>query len=142
MLHEVVVEIDAAPDAVWPVVADVERWHEWTESITSIEVLDGGGPIRLGSRAKVRQPKVPPVVWQVTDFQPGRSFTWVSKSVGLRSTAYHEISPRGDGGSVVRLAVDQQGPLEFVARLFTGITKKYLAMEAAGLKQRCQTPVR
>ena len=60
------VEIDAPPERVWEVMADVERWHEWTASITAIERRESG-PLRLGASARVTQPKVPSVVWVVTD---------------------------------------------------------------------------
>jgi carbon monoxide dehydrogenase subunit G len=42
MDYQVSVDIAAPPDVVWSVMADVERWHEWTPSVRGIRLLDGG----------------------------------------------------------------------------------------------------
>src|SRR4051794_13164423 len=137
MRHETTVDINAPVDTIWSVLIDVTKWPEWTESIRDVEPL-APQPLRLGSRVKVRQPKLPTAVWEVTDFQPGRSFTWVNGSPGMRSTAVHEIAGTVDHPQV-RLTIDQSGPLSFLARPFLSMTRRYVDMEAAGLKKRCET---
>lgn len=132
------IDIAASPDRVWSVVSDVERWHEWTASITGIERLDEG-PLRIGSRARVRQPKLPENRFEVTALEEGRGFSWESRSPGLRGIGHHWIEPAPTGCRVT-LGVDFRGPLAWpVSRLYGSLTQRYIEMEAAGLKQRCET---
>ncbi|WP_035940694.1 SRPBCC family protein [Knoellia aerolata] len=134
------VDIEAAPDRVWDVMSDVERWPEWTETVTAVTRLDAE-PLGLGSRVRVEQPKLPPTEYVVTEFDPGRGFTWVATGLGVRTTARHTIAARPEGGSRVVLAVEQAGPVgKVMGRLFfTGLTDRYLATEAAGLKARSES---
>jgi uncharacterized protein YndB with AHSA1/START domain len=129
--------IAAPPARVFDVMQDVERWHEWTPSITGIRRL-GGGPFGVGSRAVVRQPKFPPALWTVTDLQPGRSFTWVSRAPGLRVTGRHVAEPDG-AGTRATVGIDIEGLFAGPwARLTRAITERYLDFEAQGLKARCE----
>jgi uncharacterized membrane protein len=142
MEQSVTVDIDAAPERVWAVMTDVETWPEWTDTVTSVTRLDEG-PLKLDSTASIVQPKLPPTEYVVTEFSPGRSFTWVATSPGVRVTAQHHVEALPDGGTRVRLGVEQAGPLgKVIGRLFfKGLTERYLATEAAGLKARSEGTV-
>ncbi|GGB88389.1 cyclase [Knoellia flava TL1] len=135
------IDIDAPPARVWEVMSDVERWPEWTETVTSVTRLDADS-LGLGSRVRVEQPKLPPTEYVVTELDPGAGFTWVATGPGVRTTARHRISATGYG-SRVRLSVEQAGPVgALMGRLFfTRLTDRYLATEAAGLKARCEGTV-
>ena len=131
------IDIAAPPERVWPIMRDVERWHEWTPSITSVELL-GPGPFGVGSRARVRQPKLPPAEWTVTELVEGHHFTWVTRAPGITGIGRHVVEAHGSG-SRVTLGVEHEGVLgPLVARLTRGITERYIAMEAAGLKKRSE----
>jgi len=133
----VAVDIQAPPERVWAVMRDVERWPEWTASMTSIELVDGA-PLAVGARARVRQPKLPPAEMLVTELEEGKAFTWVTKSPGVRARASHEVVPI-PGGARAELAVEFSGLLGgLVARMVRGLTERYMAMEAAGLKARSE----
>ena len=131
------VDIAASPDKVWAVMADAERWHEWTPSVRSIRWLDAG-PLRVGSRALIRQPRFPPAMWKVIALDPGRSFTWRSGAPGMWVHAQHSVMASGDGTRAV-LSLHYQGVIgELLGRLTRGITDRYLGFEAAGLKRRSE----
>ena len=134
------IDINASTEGVWQVMSDVERWHEWTASITSVKRLDRG-PFTVGSRAKVVQPKFPPAVWKVTAMEPGKSFTWVNRiPFLLHVSARHWVEPALKG-SRASLSLDMRGILGgLLGRLTRDITERYLALEAAGLKARSENP--
>lgn len=138
MRVETTVDIDAPAERVWEVMADVERWPEWTASVVRAERLDDG-PLRLGSRARLKQPRFPPVLWEVTELEPGRSFAWTAKNVGLTSVGRHRVVARRDGGATVTLTLEQEGPLAPLLALLTAkLTRRYVDTEAQGLKRRCE----
>lgn len=133
------VRISAPPERVWAIMADVERWHEWTASIRSVRRLDSG-PFGLGSRVLIRQPNLPPAWWVVTRWEPNRGFAWTSKSPGATFVADHAITPDGDG-CVVALTVRASGPFGVLfAKLNARITRRYMTMEGDGLKSKAEAP--
>ncbi len=132
------VDIAASPDRVWEVLVDVERWPEWTESVTSVRSLDPG-PLAVGSRVEVSQPRIPTGTYTVTALESGSAFTWEQKQPGSTVSAHHECSPLPDGGTRVELKVVMGGVIGgVVGRLYRKLTERYLALEAAGLKSRAE----
>lgn len=133
------IRIEASPEVVWEVTRDVERWPEWTPTVTSVRRIDRGtfGP---GSRARIKQPLQPESEWVVTEFEPGRRFAWETRRTGLSMTGTHEIIPEGSGTRSV-LRVDAAGVL---ARLLWPVlrpaVRRALFDENRGLKRRCEQP--
>ena len=103
MEQSVTVEIAAPADRVWEVLTDVEQWPEWTGTVTWVRRLDEG-PLRSGSRAKIKQPKIPDTEYVVTELEPDRSFTWVATGPGVTTTARHTLEALPGGGSRVTLS--------------------------------------
>jgi Polyketide cyclase / dehydrase and lipid transport len=131
-------DIRAESKSVWATLVDVERWPEWTRSVDRVERLDDG-EFGIGSRARIRQPRIPVAIWKVTEFESGRSFTWVSEAFGIRSVGTHLVEPRGEGTVSLILTIVQTGWLARLVRSRAEKTaREYLAMEAQGLKRRCE----
>lgn len=129
-------EIDAPTDLVWSVMADVERWPQWTDSISRVKCLSAG-PLHIGTRVRIHQPKLPPALWRVTELNPGSSFTWISRAPGVRVTAQHTAESSASG-TRVDLSIRYEGLLGPLLARWTGdLNERYLTMEMEGLKARC-----
>ena len=130
------VDIAATQPLVWAAMADVARWPEWTESISGVKLLSPG-PLQVGSRVRIQQPKLPAAYWRVTELKPGGRFTWISRAPGVRVTARHMVEAI-PAGTHVTLSIEYSGWLGvLLARWIGELNDRYLAMEASGLKARC-----
>lgn len=131
------IDIEAPPAIVWEVMSDVERWHEWTPTITSVSLLDRAR-LTVGSRARIRQPRLPVAVWTVTELEEGTGFAWVVRRPGMRVTARHWIEPTATG-SRATLSLEFTGPMgPLLGRLTRELNQRYLDLEAEGLKRRSE----
>ena len=135
--YSVSVQIRATPERVWAVMSDVEHWHEWTPTITRIRRANDG-PMRVGARARVWQPRLPPADWVVTAFEDGHGFEWESRAPGVRVLARHSVVSALDG-SRVTLSIQYTGLFGgLIGRLTASLNRRYIALEADGLKRRAE----
>ena len=135
-MFETPTDIRAAADHVWAVLVDVEQWPEWTASMSEVKVLRDG-PLGAGTRVRIKQPRLPATVWEVTGFEPARAFTWKATSPGMATTADHRSTPAGDDTVTVTLGMRRSGPLApLVDLVFRRLTAEYVTMEAEGPKRR------
>jgi uncharacterized membrane protein len=126
-------DVAAGVEKVWPVIADVERMPAWTSTMRRVRILDGT-TLAIGARVRVEQPRLPPATWEVTELEPGRSYTWASPAPGMASVAWHTVEPAGDGRSRVTLGFRQSGPLAPVVGLLMGsLVRRYVDTEIAGV---------
>ena len=132
------VEVFAPPERIWAVLVDVDRWPEWTPTVTRVERLEEG-PLAVGSQTKIWQPQLTPVVWRVTVLDEAAGvFTWTTSKPGIQVTATHTIEANGDGVRVT-LSLDYSGLVGvLMAWQLKDLNWDYLTREAAGLKQRCE----
>jgi len=126
------------PEQMFDLVVDVERWPERIPTVDAVERLDAG-PLAVGSRTRLQQPRLPTAVWTVTELADGSSYTWESSSPGVTVTAMHVVEPHPDG-SRLTLSVTVSGPLSGIGRLMTrSLTKRYVETEAASIKRGAET---
>lgn len=138
MRFEATVDVAAPAHEVFETYTDVANWPEWTASVTSVERLDDG-PLRVGSRARVRQPRLPTAVWEVTELLPAQSFTWVARGPGVLTVGIHRVEPLPEGHTRVTAILEQGGLLgPVLGRLTKGLTELYLQTEVRGLKAHCE----
>lgn len=131
------ISIEAPPSVVWQVTQDVERWPEWTPTVTSVRLL-GNPPLQLGSVALIKQPMQPESEWVVTEFAAPHRFVWETRRVGLRMKGSHDLETL-PGGTQSTLAVEARGLLaRLLWPLLRPAMKKAIATENRGLKARCE----
>jgi uncharacterized protein YndB with AHSA1/START domain len=136
------IDVAASPQGVWDVLVDVERWPRWTDSVTSVRLL-GAGPLDVGSRVEIWQPRIPTGTYTVTRLEPPSVFIWEQRQPGSTVTARHECMPLPDGGTRVELSVVMSGAVGgVIGKLYRKLTERYLAMETAGLKARAEGAAR
>ena len=141
MITECSVEIEAPASVVWEVFSDVERWPDWTASIERVVPLDGRD-LAPGRRFAIKQPRLPNLEWCVTEIVPGTSWAWRQSGPGATAYAVHEVLAQGASRTLVRQRFEQRGPIgALIGRLFAGTTRRYLEMEAAGLKAASEARV-
>ncbi|MEU8199250.1 SRPBCC family protein [Microbispora amethystogenes] len=138
MWFETGADIDAPRERVWQVLTDVVRWPEFIPTMTRVTYA-GDGPLGPGVRVRIKQPALPPMVWEVTEFTDGASFAWRAASRGVVTVATHVLTPLPDGGVSLLLTLGQSGPLAPLVGLLTGgRTRRYVRTEAESLRLRCE----
>ena len=132
----------AAPRAgTWAVLPAAERWPEGPDPVPPVPRLDRGA-LGVGSRVRIEQPRLRPAVWTVTEWSPVDGFVWTWSSPGLSISAAHRVTGPA-APSRATLAIDVAGLLAPVISFVYGrLMRRYLAMEAAGLKSRSERPER
>ncbi|AOW12114.1 hypothetical protein LPB72_14090 [Hydrogenophaga crassostreae] len=132
--YEASILIAAPRESVWCVLSDVAVWPEWLPTVSSVQPVDGTA-LAVGSRYNLRQPKLPPATWEVTEVESPRRFVWRARSPGLLMVAEHTVDEAQPGRSRVVLRFAFSGLLGVpVGKLFRSVTERYLSQEVTSLK--------
>ena len=139
MRFEKSIDIDAPQQRVWEVLSDLEAWPQRIETVDTVELLTPA-PIGTGSRVRLKQPKLPEGVWEITTWDAPAYFEWTQKMTGTTTVAGHRVESLGDGRSRLTLTLDMRGLLfAIVGRFYKDLTNRYMTLEAEGMKRAAET---
>jgi uncharacterized membrane protein len=139
MRFEKSIEIDAPAERVWAVLSDLEAWPQRIETVDVVELLTPP-PLATGSRVRLKQPKLPEGIWDVTAWDAPSFFEWTQKTGGTTSVAGHRVEAIGDDRSRLTLTLDMRGFLiPIVALFYKGLTERYMTLEAVGMKRAAES---
>lgn len=131
------IKIAAPPAEVWALTIDVERLPRITPTITAASRLDDG-PLRVGSRVRLKQPSVRATVWTVTELDAPSRFVWESRVLGVTTVATHDLVEDEDG-TLQTLIVELSGRGSAVMASVAGNRiQAALASENAGFRERAE----
>jgi hypothetical protein len=136
--YNAAIMIQQSPATVWKILADLEAWPSWTSTMTRVEVLSSG-EAGLGTKARILQPKLQPAVWEITEWQPGRSFAWKTTVLGTEIVANHVLE-RVDDQCRFSQSLTYHGLVGAILGMLYGVlTREYMQIEAQGLKRRAES---
>jgi uncharacterized membrane protein len=138
MQFEKTIEIDAPQQRVWDVLSDLEAWPQRIETVDTVELLTPA-PLTTGSRVRLKQPKLPEGVWEITAWNVPSFFEWTQKSSGVTSVAGHRVEALGERRARLTLTLDMRGVLiPIIGRFYKGLTNRYMGLEAEGMKRAAE----
>ena len=133
------IDVDAPQQRVWDVLSDLEAWPKRIETVDLVELLTPP-PVGTGTRVRLKQPKLPAGVWEITVWDAPSYFEYRQRSGGVTIVAGHRVEALGEGRSRLTLTLEMRGLLvPIVGRLYKGLTDRYLTLEAQGMKRAAES---
>jgi hypothetical protein len=106
--YEHSVETDAAPEAIWPILTDLENWPTWNPDIERIE-LDG--PFRLGAEMQLTPVGQDTVGLRVVELDDGVMFADEAEIPGAAAVrTYHRLDTADSGRTRLTFRMEIAGP--------------------------------
>lgn len=139
MRFEQSIDIAASQQRVWEVLSDLEAWPQRIETVDVVELLSAA-PAGIGSRVRLKQPKLPEGTWEVTVWDAPAFFEFRQTTAGITSVAGHRVEALDEGRSRLTLTLDMRGLLVPVVALFyRDLTNGYMTVEAQGMKRAAES---
>lgn len=83
-------DVRAPAPVAWALLTDLDRWPDWGPSVRAARLESG--PLGPGARGTVTTALGFDLPFEVTEFEPGRSWAW---SVGGVPATGHRVDPLG-----------------------------------------------
>ncbi|TVT58890.1 polyketide cyclase [Amycolatopsis rhizosphaerae] len=126
--HEHTGETDAAPEAVWKVLADLDDWASWD---TSMEWVRLRGAFAPGGEVVMKPKGQDPITSVIAEVTENRVYADETEFEGLTLRFSHTLRPREDGGTKVIHRLEITGPGEIAASVGPAITEDFPEAMAA-----------
>ena len=129
--------IDAAPAAVWKILADVGGWRDWDSGVDRVE-----GRVALGERITIHATMIRsrPFGVTVTELRPGEAMRWrggLPLGLAVIDRTY-TLDPQDDGGTVLTVREDHTGPLAGLLGRTTPDLNPSFRQFCSGIKARAE----
>ncbi len=106
------IEIGVPPSRGWDLIARFEHWPHWGVSIDGVEAA--GSEVESGLKGRVKTAVGPWLPFEITDVDPGRSWSW--RVAGIPATG-HVVEAIGADRCAVSFTVPwPAAPYRFVLR--------------------------
>ena len=139
MRFEQSIDIGAQQQRVWDVLSDLEAWPQRIETVDVVELLTPP-PVATGSRVRLKQPKLPEGIWEITVWDAPSYFEWTQKTGGMTSVAGHRVETVDEGRARLTLTLDMRGFLiPVIAMFYKSLTNRYMTLEAEGMKRAAES---
>lgn len=109
-------QIDADPQTVFSVIADIDEWPSWNADVKSAK-LDG--PVRPGTVFRWRSGPSR-LVSTLRVVEPPNEIAWTGKTMGIKAIHVFRFEPK-DGGTLARSEESWEG---LIASLLQGFSRK------------------
>ena len=105
---EAALDIDAPPERVWALLADVPGWPRWNAGVASATLH---GPLASGSHFDMQLPDGGPLLRStLVDVRPNPGFTDEMAFEGVIMRVAHLLAPQPEGGVRVTYRTEVDGP--------------------------------
>ena len=126
---QVSIDIDAPPERIYDLVADLPGMGRWSPENTGGSWLDGATDARAGARFRGKNRRGPlrwSTICTITEAERGKVIEWTNKAVGLAVARWrYEFTPTATGTTVVESFEDRRGKaMKFAAPIATGVRNR------------------
>jgi uncharacterized protein YndB with AHSA1/START domain len=105
--------INVPAERVWEAFVNLGDWPVWKHHMRETRLLTDV-PLVMGSRARIVLKSGLSSTCEVSEFSPGRSFTWDARLLGSRLSFAHVVQP-ANAGSRVLLRIESSGLTTLIA---------------------------
>lgn len=102
-------DVRCSVDEAWRALADVTTWPDWAPHISRIRATPDG-PLGAGSAGELRFRPVGRSRFEMTAFDPPRSWTWSGRALGVPIDYEHRFEPIDDELTRLRWVVRTARP--------------------------------